>query len=185
VELLAVTSTLLPYFMSGLMYVLYVVFIVCCVFPHLALASRFMSLSIWLTLFIVCSTWFFHDSLLSMCIRKYFVLSLFGRFWLLIFSSKLVIFVAHREELIDCLGAIYFRIVFCCPLREIRAVFIVCSKVLCCLALWLVEARMTKSSAYIPKLVLMFLTVCMFGMNLVGIVHGRDQKYRQAFDQEA
>ena len=46
VELLAVISTSLPYFMTGLMYVLYVVFIVSCVLPHVALASRFISLSL-------------------------------------------------------------------------------------------------------------------------------------------
>ena len=50
VELLAVTSTSLPYFLSGLTFVLYVVFIVSCVFPHVALASRFMSFSLWLTI---------------------------------------------------------------------------------------------------------------------------------------
>ena len=97
VELLAVTSTSLPYFMTGLTYVLYVVFIVSCVLPHVALVSRFMSLSLWLTLFIVCSTWFFQDSLLSMCTPRYFVLSLFGGFWLLIFRSKLL-FLWRKEK---------------------------------------------------------------------------------------
>ena len=43
--------------------------------------------------------------------------------------------------------------------------FIVCSKVLCCLALFLVEAHMTTSSAYIHMLVLVFLT--MFGRSLM------------------
>ena len=52
VELLAVISTSLPYFMTGLMYVLYVVFIVSCVFPHVAPASRFMSQS--LICFVYC-----------------------------------------------------------------------------------------------------------------------------------
>jgi hypothetical protein len=54
VELLAVISTSLPYFMIGLMYVLYVVFIVSCVLPHVAPVSRFISLSLWFALFIVC-----------------------------------------------------------------------------------------------------------------------------------
>jgi hypothetical protein len=72
--LLAVTSTSLPYFMTGLTYVLYVVFIVSYVFPHVAPASRFMSRSLWLTLFVVCCTWFLQDSLLSMYTPRYFVL---------------------------------------------------------------------------------------------------------------
>ena len=50
-------------------------------------------------------------------------------------------------------------------LREFKAVFIVCSNVLCCLALFLVEAHMTTSSAYIPMLVLVILT--MFGRSLM------------------
>ena len=44
VGLLAVPNTSLPYFMSGLTYVLYVVFIVSCVLSHVAPASHFMSL---------------------------------------------------------------------------------------------------------------------------------------------
>jgi hypothetical protein len=49
-------------------------------------------------------------------------------------------------------------------LREFRAVFIVYSKVLCCLALFLVEVLMTPSWAYISILVLVFLTV--FGRSM-------------------
>ena len=37
--------------------------------------------------------------------------------------------------------------------------FIVCSKVLCCLALFLVEAHITTSSAYIPLLALACFTM--------------------------
>jgi hypothetical protein len=43
--------------------------------------------------------------------------------------------------------------------REFRAVFIVCYKVLCCLALFLVEVYVTTSSAYISILILVFLMV--------------------------
>jgi hypothetical protein len=50
-------------------------------------------------------------------------------------------------------------------LREFRVVFIVCSKVLCCLALFLVEAHMTASLAYIPIFVLVCLVV--FGKSLM------------------
>ena len=89
VELLAVIRTSLQYFMSGLTYVLYVVVIVSCVLPDVAPPSHFISLSLCLTLFIVCSTWLFQDSSLSKCTPRYFVLSLFGSCWLLIFWSKL------------------------------------------------------------------------------------------------
>ena len=88
VELPAITSTSLPHVITGLTYVLYVLFIVSCVLPHVALASRCMSLCLWLTLLIVFSTWFFHVNLLSMCTPRYFVLSLLGSFRLLIFKSN-------------------------------------------------------------------------------------------------
>ena len=82
VEPLAVIRTSFPYFMTDLMYVLYVMFIVSCVLHHAAPASRFMCLNLWFALFTVRSTRFFQDSLLSMYTPKYFVLSLFGYFWL-------------------------------------------------------------------------------------------------------
>ena len=50
-------------------------------------------------------------------------------------------------------------------LREFRALLIVCSRVLCCLVLFLVESHITTSLAYIPVLVLLFFTV--FGRSLI------------------
>ena len=50
-------------------------------------------------------------------------------------------------------------------LKEFRALLIVCSRVLCCLALFLVEVHMTTSSAYIPMLILLFVTV--FGKSFI------------------
>ena len=123
VELLAVTSTSLPYFMTGLTYVLYVVLVVSCVLPHVAPVSHFRSLSLWLTLFIVCSTWFFQDSLLSMCTPRYFVLSLFGSFWLLIFRSKLLFLwrmEKNRYTVLEAFISILFSVTHL--LREFRAV---------------------------------------------------------------
>jgi hypothetical protein len=55
--------------------------------------------------------------------------------------------------------SILFSVAHLC--REFRAVFIVCSEVLCCLALFLVTVRMTTSSI----LILVFLTV--FGRSLM------------------